>query len=30
MPTSSLFGFVNFRQMCTAILSPVGALTASR
>jgi resuscitation-promoting factor RpfC len=30
MPTSSLFGFVNFRQMCTALLHPVGALTAPR
>jgi hypothetical protein len=30
MPTSGLLGFVNFRQMCTALLNPLGALTAGR
>ncbi len=26
MPTNGLLGFVNFRQMCTALLNPLGAL----
>ena len=26
MPTSGLLGFINPRQMCTALLSPLGAL----
>jgi hypothetical protein len=30
MPTSGLLGFVNFRQMCSALLNPLGALTAGR
>jgi resuscitation-promoting factor RpfC len=30
MPTSGLLGFINPRQMCTAILNPVGALTGAR
>jgi hypothetical protein len=30
MPTRGLLGFVNFRQMCTALLSPLGALTGGR
>jgi hypothetical protein len=28
MPTSGLLGFINPRQMCTALLNPVGALGA--
>ena len=28
MPASGLFGFINPRQMCTALLSPLGALGA--
>lgn len=30
MPTNGLLGFVNFRQMCTALLNPLGALTPQR
>jgi hypothetical protein len=30
MPTSGLLGFINPRQMCTALLNPVGTLAASR
>ncbi|MGY4649875.1 resuscitation-promoting factor RpfC [Mycobacterium sp. URHB0021] len=30
MPSSGLFGFVNPRQMCTALLNPLGALGAAR
>lgn len=30
MPTSGLFGFVNPRQMCAALLSPLGALAGTR
>jgi hypothetical protein len=30
MPTRGLLGFINPRQMCTALLSPLGALTAPR
>jgi hypothetical protein len=30
MPTSALLGFVNFRQMCTALLNPLGALGPQR
>jgi len=30
MPSSGLFGFVNPRQMCTALLNPLGALRAAR
>jgi resuscitation-promoting factor RpfC len=30
MPSSGLFGFLNPRQMCTALLSPLGALAAPR
>lgn len=30
MPVNGLLGFVNFRQMCTALLNPLGALTAQR
>jgi hypothetical protein len=30
MPANGLLGFVNFRQMCTALLNPLGALTAQR
>ncbi|OBI74121.1 transglycosylase family protein [Mycobacterium sp. E740] len=29
MPSSGLFGFVNPRQMCAALLAPVGALTGA-
>jgi resuscitation-promoting factor RpfC len=28
MPTSGLLGFINPRQMCTALLNPLGALGA--
>jgi hypothetical protein len=28
MPSSGLLGFINPRQMCTALLSPLGALGA--
>jgi resuscitation-promoting factor RpfC len=27
MPSRGIFGFVNFRQMCSALLNPIGALT---
>ncbi|ULE31883.1 transglycosylase family protein [Mycobacterium sp. IDR2000157661] len=30
MPSSGLFGFVNPRQMCTALLNPLGALGTAR
>jgi hypothetical protein len=30
MPTKGLLGFINPRQMCSALLSPLGALTATR
>lgn len=30
MPTRGLLGFVNPRQMCTALLNPLGALGATR
>jgi resuscitation-promoting factor RpfC len=30
MPTSGLLGFINLRQMCSALLSPLGTLAASR
>jgi len=30
MPSSGFFGFVNPRQMCTALLNPLGALRAAR
>ena len=30
MPSKGLFGFVNPRQMCTALLNPMGALGAAR
>lgn len=30
MPSSGLFGFVNPRQMCTALLNPIGTLRAGR
>ncbi|MDT5178186.1 MAG: resuscitation-promoting factor RpfC [Mycobacterium sp.] len=30
MPTNALLGFVNFRQMCSALLNPLGALTGGR
>lgn len=30
MPTNALLGFVNFRQMCTALLNPLGALGPQR
>ena len=30
MPTKGLLGFINPRQMCTALLNPLGALTAQR
>ncbi len=30
MPTSGLLGFINPRQMCSALLSPLGALAAPR
>lgn len=30
MPASALLGFVNFRQMCTALLNPLGALGPQR
>jgi resuscitation-promoting factor RpfC len=30
MPTSGLLGFINPRQMCTALLNPLGALRARR
>ena len=30
MPARGLLGFVNFRQMCTALLNPLAALTAGR
>jgi resuscitation-promoting factor RpfC len=30
MPTSGLLGFINPRQMCTALLNPFGVLTAQR
>jgi resuscitation-promoting factor RpfC len=28
MPSTGLFGFINPRQMCTALLNPLGALGA--
>ena len=30
MPSSGFFGFINPRQMCTALLNPLGALGAPR
>jgi resuscitation-promoting factor RpfC len=30
MPSSGLFGFVNPRQMCSALLNPLGAVAAPR
>src|SRR3954452_18664201 len=30
MPASGLFGFINPRQMCTALLNPIGALATPR
>ncbi|MBJ7338933.1 transglycosylase family protein [Mycolicibacterium sp.] len=30
MPTKGLLGFINPRQMCSALLNPLGALTAQR
>ncbi|BDX31337.1 transglycosylase [Mycobacterium antarcticum] len=30
MPTKGLLGFINPRQMCTAFLNPLGALTVQR
>lgn len=30
MPASGLFGFVNFQQMCSALLNPLGALSNAR
>ncbi len=30
MPSTGLFGFINPRQMCTALLSPLGALATPR
>ncbi len=30
MPSSGLFGFVNPRQMCTALLNPIGTLSGAR
>ena len=30
MPSSGLFGFINPRQMCTALLSPLGTVSAAR
>ena len=30
MPSNGLFGFVNPRQMCTALLNPLGAFGAAR
>jgi hypothetical protein len=30
MPTSGLMGFVNFRQMCSALMNPLGALSGMR
>ena len=30
MPTSGLLGFINPRQMCTALLNPLGALATPR
>ena len=30
MPPSGLFGFINPRQMCTALLNPLGALATPR
>lgn len=30
MPTKGLFGFVNPRQMCTALLNPIGTLAGTR
>lgn len=30
MPTKGLLGFINPRQMCTALLGPLGALTTQR
>ena len=30
MPSTGLFGFINPRQMCTALLNPLGSLAARR
>ena len=30
MPSTGLLGFINPRQMCTALLNPLGSLTAQR
>nr|WP_090339873.1 transglycosylase family protein [Mycolicibacterium malmesburyense]CRL68493.1 transglycosylase [Mycolicibacterium malmesburyense] len=30
MPSSGLFGFVNPRQMCTALLKPIGTIAGAR
>ncbi|KUI19398.1 transglycosylase [Mycobacterium sp. GA-1285] len=30
MPSSGLFGFVNPRQMCTALLNPIGTVAGAR
>jgi resuscitation-promoting factor RpfC len=30
MPTKGLLGFVNFRQMCSALMNPLGALSGIR
>lgn len=30
MPSSGLFGFVNPRQMCTALLNPIGTFSSTR
>jgi hypothetical protein len=30
MPSSGLLGFINPRQMCSALLRPLGALAAPR
>ncbi len=30
MPTTGLFGFINPRQMCTALLNPLGSLAVQR
>jgi hypothetical protein len=30
MPSSGLFGFLNPRQMCTALLNPLGAVATPR
>jgi resuscitation-promoting factor RpfC len=30
MPSTGLFGFINPRQMCTALLNPLGSLAVKR